>query len=186
MNKLAGETESNRNLKSSNKSWFSAGGFLLGIRDVIEEHAKSVAAVNKTFIPNIHLEIDEKRKKRNREIEEKGKKLADELNLSVHSCCTKMARFYRSMTDEQPIRQHNKPLTHLMRTNQRLMIEDKQFAEDDRRKKEAEKNASLKQKLQAFSMKTMQREFRGGVKGASIGQIPVMSMKIQKKWIEEF
>lgn len=56
MNKLANETRTN--FKSS-QSWVGSDGFLMGIRDVIEEHAKSVAAVNKTFKPNIHLEIDE-------------------------------------------------------------------------------------------------------------------------------
>ena len=82
----------------------SDDGYLMNIRDVIEEHAKSVAALNKTFRPNIHLEIDEKRKKRNKELEEKGRKIAEEMNLSVHSCCTKMARMYRCLTDEQPLR----------------------------------------------------------------------------------
>lgn len=100
MNKLANETKSNHNFKSSSKSWLASDGFLLGIRDVIEEHAKSVAAVNKTFRPNIHREIDERRRRRNKELEEKGKKLADELNISAHSCCTKIPRFYRSLTSE--------------------------------------------------------------------------------------
>lgn len=43
----------------SQKSWFSDDGYMMSIRDVIEEHAKSVAALNKSFKPNIHLEIDE-------------------------------------------------------------------------------------------------------------------------------
>ena len=88
----------------SKKSWFSDDGYIMSIRDVIEEHAKSVAALNKSFRPNVHLEIDEKRKRRNMELEEKGRKIAEKLNLSVHSCCTKTARMYRCLTDEQPVR----------------------------------------------------------------------------------
>ena len=107
----------------SKKSWFSEDGYMMSIRDVIEEHAKSVAALNKSFRPNIHLEIDEKRKRRNKELEEKGRKIAEKLNLSVQSCTTKAARMYRCLTDEQPIRQHNKPLTHLMRPSDKLIIE---------------------------------------------------------------
>lgn len=76
----------------------------MSIRDVIEEHAKSVAALNKSFRPNIHLEIDEKRRQRNRELEEKGRQIAEDLNLSVHSITTKVNRMYRSLTSEQPLR----------------------------------------------------------------------------------
>ena len=71
---------------------------------MIEEHAKSVAALNKSFRPNIHLEIDEKRRQRNRELEEKGRQIAEDLNLSVHTCCSKANRLYRSLTDAQPLR----------------------------------------------------------------------------------
>lgn len=101
----------------SKKSFWSDDKNLMSIRDVIEEHARSVAAIKKSFRPNVHFEIDEQRRKRNRELEERGRKLAKELNVSPHSCCTRTSRFYRSLTTEQPIRQHNKPLTHLMRPN---------------------------------------------------------------------
>jgi hypothetical protein len=73
----------------------------MSIRDAIEDHAKSVAALNKSFRPNIHLEIDEKRKRRHAYLEEKGKKIAKKLNLSTLSCCAKL---YKCLTDEQPIR----------------------------------------------------------------------------------
>jgi len=69
----------------------------MSIRDVIEEHSKSVAALNKSFRPNIHLEIDERRRRRNKELEEKGRLIAESLNLSQQSCC---ARMYRCLTDE--------------------------------------------------------------------------------------
>ena len=112
--------------RMSKRTYWSDDGGLMNIRDVIEEHAKSVAALNKSFRPNMHLEIDEKRKRRNKELEEKGRKIAEKLNLSVHSCCTKASRMYRCLTDEQPIRRHNKPLTHLMRPSEKMMLEKKQ------------------------------------------------------------
>ncbi len=99
------------NLSRKTRTFWSDDGGLMNIRDIIEQHARSVAALNKSFRPNVHLEIDEKRRKRNRELEEKGRKIAESLNLSVHSCCTKVNRMYRCLTDEQPIRRHNKPLT---------------------------------------------------------------------------
>ena len=86
--------------RKSKKSFWSDDQNLMSIRDVIEEHARSVVAVKKSFRPNVHFEIDERRRKRNREIEDRGRKIARDLNLSPHSCCTRAARFYRSLTDE--------------------------------------------------------------------------------------
>ena len=166
------------------KSYFSNDGFLMSIRDVIEEHAKSVAALNKTFRPNIHMEIDEKRKRRNRELEEKGRKIANKLSLSVHSCCTKMAKLYRCLTAEQPIRQHNKPLTHLMRPSQKHMIENKRFAEEEVQRAEEEKKMALKRKLQSFTTQSLHREFEGGM--TRKGQTRRIDLRAQKKLIEHF
>lgn len=109
--------------RQSKKSFWSDDNNLMSIRDVIEEHAKSVAALKKSFRPSLYLEIDEKRRKRNREIEEKGRQIARDLNISPKTCGTRASRFYRGLTDEQPIRQHNKPLTHMLRPNQKLVIE---------------------------------------------------------------
>jgi hypothetical protein len=108
------------NFSRKTRTFWSDDGGLMNIRDIIEAHAKSVAALNKSFRPNIHLEIDEKRRRRNRELEEKGRKIAESLNLSMHSCCTKVNRMYRCLTDEQPMRRHNKPLTQLMRPSEKL------------------------------------------------------------------
>lgn len=117
-------------LKPEKKTWLSDDGCLLNVRDVIEAHAKSVAAVNKQFTPNIHLEIDEKRRRRNKELEDKGRAIADKLNVEVHSCCTRVARLYRGLTDEQPVRQHNKPLSHMMRPSDRDREERKAKVKD--------------------------------------------------------
>ena len=84
----------------SKKSFWSDDKNLISIRDVIEEHARSVAAIKKTIKPNVHFEVDDQRRKRNRELEEKGRQIARELNLSPLSCCTRAARFYRCLTDE--------------------------------------------------------------------------------------
>ena len=99
-NQLIQKTAQRTAVKMSKRSWFSDDGHMMSIRDVIEEHAKSVAALNKSFKPNIHLEIDEKRKRRNKELEEKGRKIAEKLNLSAQSCCTRVQRMYRSLTEE--------------------------------------------------------------------------------------
>ena len=84
----------------SRTSWRTDGYNLLMIRDVIEEHARSVAALRKSYRPHLHLEIDERRKRRNKQLEEKGRLIAEQLNLSVHSCCTKVERLYRCLTEE--------------------------------------------------------------------------------------
>lgn len=86
------------------KNWASESGLLMNVRDVIEAHAKSVAALNRSSRPDMHLEVDEKRKKRNQELEERGRKIAEKLNLDVQSCGTKASRFYRCLTAEQPFR----------------------------------------------------------------------------------
>ena len=91
----------NRKRKSN---WYSESGLLMNVRDVIEEHARSVAAMNRSTRPNMFLEVDEKRKKRNKELEERGRQIAEKLNISVHSCCTRASRFYRSLTSEMPFR----------------------------------------------------------------------------------
>lgn len=122
------------NLSRKTRTFWSDDGGLMNIRDVIEQHAKSVAALNKSFRPNVHLEVDEKRRQRNKELEEKGRKIAESLNLSVHSCCTKVNRLYRCLTDEQPLRRHNKPLTQLMRPSEKLQMEKKQHEEEEKRK----------------------------------------------------
>ena len=72
----------------------------MSIRDVIEEHAKSVAALKKSFRPSLYLEIDEKRRKRNREIEEKGRQIAKDLNISPKTVGARPSRFYRGLTEE--------------------------------------------------------------------------------------
>lgn len=166
---LRERTEQRTAVKMSKKSWFSEDGHMMSIRDVIEEHAKSVAALNKTFKPNIHLEIDERRRRRNIELEEKGRQIAEKLNLSVQSCCTRVSRMYKSLTDEQPLRQHNKPLTHLMRPSDKALIEKKLRLEDDRRKAEAEHRIQMKRKTMAFSMHALTREFKGGLSSTSRG-----------------
>ena len=90
----AGKALGGTDSRKRQNNWFSESGLLMNVRDVIEEHARSVAAMNRSTRPNMFLEVDEKRKKRNKELEERGRQIAEKLNISVHSCATRASRFY--------------------------------------------------------------------------------------------